>query len=159
MTGIRAVVAMLLFAVSAPAIATATCGVSAPALAFGPYDVFAGTQVTSSSTVSVTCTLVGSAATTVNYTVALSSGSSGTFVQRTMKSGAAALGYNLYSDTTRTTVWGDGTGSAPTVSGTMKLKNSTPVITDDITAYGSVPALQDALVGAYSDNITITVSY
>ena len=157
--GVRVLVALLLYALAAPAVATATCSVSAPALAFGPYDVFAGTQITSSTTISVTCTLVGSSATTVDYTVALSSGFSGTFSPRTMKSGAAALSYNLYKDSTRTTVWGDGTGITQTVIGQMKLKNSNPSQTDNITAYGSVPALQDAAVGVYSDSVTITVTY
>jgi spore coat protein U-like protein len=159
MIGVRALVAMLLLVVAAPAIAAVSCSVSAPNVSFGSYDVFAGSQITSTTTISVTCTLTGNATTTVNYAIALSPGLSNTFVQRTMKSGANALGYNLYSNSTRTTVWGDGSGAAPTVSGSMTLTKSARTNTDSPTAYGSVPALQDVGVGAYSDSITITVSY
>ena len=156
---VRALVAVLLLVVAAPAIAAVSCSVSAPNVSFGSYDVFAGSQITSTTTISVTCTLTGNATTTVNYAIALSPGLSNTFVQRTMKSGANALGYNLYSNSTRTTVWGDGSGAAPTVSGSMTLTKSARINTDSPTAYGSVPALQDVGVGAYSDSITITVSY
>ena len=158
--GVRALVAVLLSVVAAPVIAagTVSCSVSATALSFGSYDVFAAGPITSTTTLSVTCTLTAGGATTVNYAVALSSGF-GTFVQRTMKSGAVVLNYNLYSNSTRTTVWGDGTGSAPTVMGSNQVKPATPTFTDNFTVYGSVPALQDAAVGAYSDNITITLTY
>ena len=161
--GVRALVAVLLSVVAAPVIAagTVSCSVSATGLSFGSYDVFAAGAITSTTTLSVTCTLTSGGATTVNYVVALAPGSSGTFVQRQMKNGGNALGYNLYSDPARTTVWGDGTGSAPTVSGMpMTLKPPTPSTkTDNFTVYGNVPALQDAAVGAYSDNITITLTY
>jgi spore coat protein U-like protein len=161
--GVRALVAVLLSVVAAPAIAagTVSCSVSAAALSFGSYDVFAASPITSTTTLSVTCTLTSGGATTVTYVVALSSGSSNTFVQRQMKNGANALGYNLYSDSARTTVWGDGTGGTQTVSQPqpMQLKPPTPVLTDNFTVYGNVPALQDVAVGAYSDNITITLTY
>jgi spore coat protein U-like protein len=158
---VLALVAMLLLVVAAPVVAgTVSCSVSAPNVSFGSYDVFAGSQITSTTTISVRCTMTGGGGNTdVSYVIALSPGLSNTFVQRTMKSGANALGYNLYSNSTRTTVWGDGTGAAPTVSGSMTLKNNAPTHTDSPTVYGSVPALQDVGVGAYSDNVTITVTY
>jgi spore coat protein U-like protein len=156
---VGAVVGLLLLAVAAPAAGVVSCGVSATGIGFGTYNVFAAGPMTSTTTVSVTCTLLSGAATTVNYDIALSPGLSNTFVQRTMKNGANALGYNLYSNSARTTVWGDGTGGAPTVSGSFKLKASARTLTDNVTAYGSVPALQDVAVGAYSDSITVTVSY
>jgi spore coat protein U-like protein len=159
--GVRALVAVLLWVVAAPVIAagTVSCSVSATGLSFGSYDVFAASPITSTTTLSVTCTLTAGGTTTVNYAIALSPGSSSTFVQRQMKNGGNALGYNLYSDSARTTVWGDGTGSTQTVSGSMQVKPATPTLTNNFTVYGSVPALQDAAVGAYSDNITITLTY
>lgn len=158
--GIRALVAMLLLVVAAPVVAgTVSCSVSATGVSFGGYDVFAASQITSTTTISVTCTLQSGGTTTVNYAIALAPGSSSTFVQRQMKNGGNALGYNLYSDSARTTVWGDGTGSTQTVPGSMRVKPATPTLTDNFTGYGSVPALQDVGVGAYSDNITITVTY
>jgi spore coat protein U-like protein len=157
--GVRAFVAMLLWVVAAPAVAQVSCSVSAPNISFGSYDVFAGSPITSTTTISVTCTLTGNGTETFDYAIALSPGLSNSFVQRTMTSGANALGYNLYSNSTRTTVWGDGSGAAPAVSGSMTLKKNAPTHTDSPTVYGSVPALQDVGVGAYADNITIIVSY
>jgi spore coat protein U-like protein len=157
--GVRALVAMLLLMVAAPVAGTVSCSVSATGISFGSYDVFAASPITSTTTISVTCTLQSGGATTVNYAIALAPGASNTFVQRQMKNGVNALGYNLYSDSARTTVWGDGTGSTQTVSGSMRVKPSTPTLTNNFTGYGSVPALQDVGVGAYSDNITITVTY
>ena len=155
---VRALVAVLLFAVAAPAVAAVTCTISAPALAFGAYDVFAGAQITSTTTISVTCTLTGAVNTTVPYTVSLSTGL-GTFVQRTMTSGVNVLNYNLYTTVARTTVWGDGTGSTATVAGSLALTTAARVKTGTHTVFGAVPALQDAKVGVYADNVTMTVTY
>ena len=76
-----------------------------------------------------------------------------------MKSGANTLGYNLYTANTYSVVWGDGTGSTSTVTGTMVLNSPNPSGTSQSTVYGQIPALQDAAVGSYSDNITVTVTY
>jgi spore coat protein U-like protein len=156
---LRAFVAVLLCAVAAPAAASVSCSLSAPAMAFGPYDVFAGTAITSSSTISVTCTLTGNVTTTVNGSLALSTGASGTYVQRTMKSGANSLGYNLYTSAALTTVWGDGTGGTQVVSGSLTLTSASRVQSVTVDVFGSVPALQDAKVGVYADNVTMTVTY
>jgi spore coat protein U-like protein len=156
---IRVFVAALLFAVAAPVAAAVTCTLSAPAMAFGPYDVFAATQITSSSTITITCTLTGNVNTTINGSLALSTGSSGTYVQRTMKSGVNALGYNLYTSAALTTVWGDGTGATQVITGSLTLTTASRVQTVTIDAFGAVPALQDAKVGVYNDNVTMTVTY
>ncbi len=156
---VRALVGVLLFAVAAPAVAAVTCTISAPAIAFGAYDVFAGSPITSTTIISVTCTLTGNVNTTVPYTVALSTGLSATYVQRTMKSGVNALGYNLYTTAGMTTVWGNGTGSTVTVAGSLALTTAARVKTGTHTVFGAVPALQDAQVGVYADNITMTVTY
>ena len=158
--GVRALVAVLLLVVAAPAVAgTVSCSVSAPNVSFGSYDVFAGSPITSTTTISVTCTLTGHGTENFDYAIALSPGLSNSFDQGTMTRGANALGYNLYSNSTRTTVWGDGSGAAPTVSGSMTLTRFARTKTDSPPVYGSVPALQDVGVGAYSDNITIIVTY
>jgi spore coat protein U-like protein len=155
----RALVAVVLSAAAAPSLAAVTCTISAPALAFGAYDVFAGTLITSTTVISVTCTLTGAVNTTVPYTVSLSTGSSATYVQRTMKSGLNTLGYNLYTTVGRTTVWGDGTGATATVGGSLSLTTGTRSRTGTSTVFGAVPALQDSKVGVYADNITMTVTY
>jgi spore coat protein U-like protein len=57
-------------------------------------------------------------------------------------------------------VWGNGTGSTSTVSGTERLTNATPSRTNTHTVYGQIPPLQDVAVASnYLDNITVTVTY
>ncbi len=151
----------LCLCLAANAFATPSCSVSTPGLAFGSYDVFAATVTNGSGTISVTCDLnppPNSA--TVNYTISLSTGSSNSFVQRKMYSGANPLGYNLYTSNTYAVVWGDGTGSTQTISGSMRLRSANPSQTNKQTVYGQIPALQDAAVGNnYLDNVTVTVTY
>ncbi len=155
------VIALGFCLLSKGASAAFTCGISTPGLSFGSYDVFAGSAVNGTGTLSVTCSLIAPANSgNVSYVISLSTGSSNSFVQRKMFSGANPLLYNLYTSNTYSVVWGDGTGSTQTISGTMKLKKSTnPSQTVMQTVYGQIPALQDAAVGGYSDNVTATVSF
>ncbi|HXS20313.1 MAG TPA: spore coat protein U domain-containing protein, partial [Steroidobacteraceae bacterium] len=84
------------------------------------------------------------------YTVSMSAGS-GTLTSRVMKSGGSQLDYNLYTNSTHTTIWGDGT------SGTVKVSATSLGAT--YTVYGLIPALQNVPVGSYSDTVTVTVTY
>ena len=140
----------------------ATCSVSTPGLAFGSYDVYAAGATNGTGTLSITCSKVVGDPNTVNisYTISLATGSSGSYVQRQMKSGTNFLGYNLYTSNTHSVVWGNGTGSTSTVSGTERLTNATPSRTNTHTVYGQIPPLQDVAVASnYLDNITVTVTY
>lgn len=124
----------------------AGCTVSTAGLNFGTYDVFSTLNDDITATINVDCPS-GTA-----YSILLSSGS-GTFAARTLTTVGGALSYNLYLDPTRLTIWGDGTGSTGTVSGTGTGANvGTPV-------YGRIPAGQNVAVGSYSDLITVTVTF
>jgi spore coat protein U-like protein len=70
-----------------------------------------------------------------------------------MKSGSNSIGYQLYSDTGHSTVWGDGTNTSSTVSGTGSGSTQT------LNIYGAVPSLAGAVPGSYTDTVTVTVSY
>jgi spore coat protein U-like protein len=131
----------------------ATCNVSATPLAFGNYTPGAG-AVTNTSTVSVRCTRG------TPFTVALNAGTTtgGTLAQRLMATAANTLQYNLYTTSAYTTIWGDGTGGSSTQAGTGS-GVATPVA---FTAYGRLldsAANQAAVTGAFSDTITVTVTY
>ena len=139
-----------------------TCSVSTAGLAFGPYDVFAAGATNGNATLNVTCQqeVADRGADKIQpYVISLSTGSSSSFVQRTMKNGSNALGYNIYTSNAYSVVWGDGTGSTGTQSGTAVINNGHPVATNSFTAYGRVPALQDVAVGNYTDSITLTITW
>jgi spore coat protein U-like protein len=70
-----------------------------------------------------------------------------------MANGTSTLGYNLYTTSADTTVWGDGTGSTATVAGTGTGSNQT------LTIYGKIPTGENSLSGTYSDTITATITY
>jgi spore coat protein U-like protein len=122
----------------------ANCNVSAIGVAFGSYNVFSSTATDITGSVSVTCNR------TTPYTIALSTGS-GTYSSRSLKNGTNVLSYNLFVDVTRLTIWGDGSGGTQTVSGSST--NAT------FTVYGRIAARQNVKVGAYTDSITVTVTY
>lgn len=130
-----------------------TCSAAAPTLAFPNYTPGLGTQ-TGNTTISVKCTK------NTPFTVALNAGSTtgDTYAQRVMGSGANTLQYNLYTSAAFATVFGDGTGTTATVAGTglgVATANSVQV-------FGQLPdnaTNQAAVPGAYSDTITVTVSY
>ena len=158
---VKVAVTLWLCLIATNAVATASCAVSTPGLNFGTYDVFAAGAINGNATLTVSCDLnppPGNA--DISYTISLSTGSSNSFVQRQMKSGANTFGYNLYTTNAYSVVWGDGTGSTATVSGSMRLKNTNPSQSNTHTVYGQIPALQDVAVASnYQDNVTVTVTY
>jgi spore coat protein U-like protein len=124
------------------------CTISATGVAFGSYSVFAASPTDSTGTVSFSCTLA------VAVTVQLSKGSASTFSPRTLKLGAQALNYNLYLDSTHSTIWGDGTGGTSVYSQSVGA-----LVSQNVTVYGRVPALQNATIGSYSDSVTATIVF
>lgn len=122
----------------------ASCTLSTSGIAFGGYDPLLAHDLDSVAIISVACDE------TTSYSIALSTGS-GTYEQRVMTSGLHRLLYNLYTDATLNTVWGDGTGHSAMVGDTQ--------LTAIHTVYGRVPARQDAYVGVYSDTIVITLTF
>lgn len=123
----------------------ATCSASAGALAFGTYT---GSQVDGAASLSVSCT------STTPYTVSLNpgTGTGATVAVRKMTSGANTLSYTLYSDSGRTTLWGQTIGT-DTVAGTGNGSAQA------ISVYGRVIAGQLPVPALYSDTVTATITY
>ena len=142
--------------------AAVTCTMSTPGIAFGGYDVYTAGVTNGNGTLTLRCSLDAgeNGSTSVSYKISLSTGSSNSFVQRRMMSGSNALGYNLYTANTYSVVWGDGTGTTATLSGSLTLDNTNPSRSANKTVYGQIPALQDVAVASdYKDNVTVTVTY
>lgn len=137
------IILALSVAVAATPAAAVNCSVDAQAVAFGSYDPLGPAATDGVGNVHVVCDAGTS------FTVALDGGF-GTIDDRTMTSGADALHYNLYSNASRTAVWGDGNGASDvSASGT----------TVDLPVYGRIPGLQNVPVGTYLDTIAVTVTF
>lgn len=150
----------------APALALgfATCSVSANGVVFGAYDPFRDDPLDSSGSVTFRCTSTVALLSLriVSFEVQLSSGNSGSFMPRAMGSGSNALAYNLYTNPTRSTVWGNKTGGTGVLSGSFRfpaLLTIGSVREASFTAYGRVFSGQLVPAGSYSDAITVTVLY
>ena len=129
--------------ISTPAVAD--CEASVSLVDFGRLDLEEGGDV--SGEVTVICDEPG------RFSVALSEGR-GSFRLRKMKgSNGSELRYNLFVDSGRRSVWGDGVSS-----GTQTIRGESdgrrPL---SIPVYGTVPPRQSVVAGPYSDNLLVTV--
>ena len=134
-----------------PATASAACTISVTSVSFGSYSVYTTSPDDSTGTITYRC---GNS--DKNITVTVSAGTAGTFSPRTMKQGASDQpSYNLYTDATRATIWGDGT------AGTSFYSKSNPPNGQDtvLTVYGRILAQQDVRVGSYTDTVIATVNF
>jgi spore coat protein U-like protein len=131
-----------------PAYAASSCSFrSVSSVSFGAYDVFSPLANNNGvGSLSIKCT--GGA----NSVITLSTGQSNNYASRVMRSGGNLLNYNLYTSTAHGQVWGDGSGGS-SVAATVNNGTST------LNVFGQIPAGQDAAVGIYTDNITVTVNF
>lgn len=134
-----------------------TCEVSATSVDFGIYDPLSGSETQSTGEIEVTCSLAELAEVLVEYEIKLSTGGSGTYFPREMESGASILEYQLYTDSSRTTVWGDGSEGTSTVTDGYLLEVLSETRTYPV--YGSIPPDQMVAAGTYGDTITVTLEY
>lgn len=133
----------------------ASCDVSTVSVAFGNYSPLSGASRESTGSVRVSCNEALSGV--VSYAITLGRGT-GSYASRSMLSGGHALGYNLFQDSARTLVWGDGTGGS-TVVGDSYTMTSSPT-TRTYPVYGRIPGGQThAQVGTYVDTIMVTVTF
>jgi spore coat protein U-like protein len=127
---------------------TASCVInSASTLNFGSSGVLSA-NIDQTSTLQVQCT------NTTPYNIGMNAGTGtgATVAVRKMTSGGNTINYTLYSDSGRTTVWGNTVGTdtiAATGSGAAQ----------SYTVYGRVPAQTTPTPAAYTDTITVTVTY
>lgn len=126
------------------------CVISANPLALGTFD---GTNdLTVSSSVVVRCT------NGTTYNVDLSKGASPDYAARTMSNGTDQLVYNLYTDTTYASVWGDGSTGTVRVTGT----GTGFATATNLTVAGRLQALSNTGpvgAGTYTDTIIASIIY
>jgi spore coat protein U-like protein len=156
---VAALIASLCASIHSQAATTVNCTASASGIAFGIYNPLNAVSDASTGTLKVTCNGSGTGSASVTLAVTLSTGMSGSFATRKMFSGANALNYNIYWSTAYNQIVGDGTGGsfAGTAGPFTVIAGGNNNATG--TFYGLIPASQDAAPGAYSDVITVTVTY
>jgi spore coat protein U-like protein len=136
--------------VARPAAAAMNCSISLSPFSFGVYVPGDAIPLDVTGQVGVRCT--GSTGT---FVAKISAGGSGTFTQRQMLSGPFQLGYNFYLNSSRTVVWGDGTGGSQVTGG--KAQPGQQIFA--LPVYGRVFPGQSVGAGSYSDNVLVTIVF
>ncbi len=133
-----------------PSRVLANCTISSiSGLNFGAYSSFDAAPTDATGQFIFTCTNVQGP-----VTIRLSTGAANSFTPRQMTLGTARLNYNLYIDTARTQIWGDGTGGSSLR--TLTPVNNGPTALD---IFGRIPPRQFIPAGNYADIITITIQF
>ena len=125
-----------------------TCSISATALAFGSL-------VTTSSNTDVNATVTVNCSNTLPYTVGIDDGAFAGAVgthPRQMNSGGSRLGYQVYTDAGHTTIFDN-------VGGTNIVSLNGTGLAAPFTVFGRLPIQATPAFGAYTDTLTVTVSY
>ena len=139
--------------------AAVTCTVTATGPAFGIYNPLSGAPLLANGQVTASCTLTGTASTSVSLVSSYSIGSGSSYANRSMVSGTSLLGYNLYYDAAYSQIRGNGTGGSQTGGATFNLTSTNPTQSVNAVIYGRVPAGQDVAPGSYLDTIVVTFTY
>ena len=124
------------------------CGVSSTPLSFGTYRVSNSSPLDSTAEITLDC----NGNRTVN--IRISAGSHGQYAERKMAAlgGTDRLAYQVYTDQTRQTPWGNGSQGTQIV--TVSIHQ-----TGKVTAYARIPARQQVSAGTYTDQLTVTISF
>lgn len=129
-----------------------TCTISATALAFGSL-------VTTSSNTDVNSTVTVNCSNTLPYTVGIDDGAFAGAVgthPRQMNSGGNRLGYQVYTDVAGGTIFDNNVGAG---AGINIISGTGSGSAANITVFGRLPTQATPAFGAYTDTLTVTVSY
>jgi spore coat protein U-like protein len=127
------------------------CTITTVPVSFTNYDRAMASPADATGFVRVTCDPG------IPFTVRLDPGqhSGNTFTPRKMRHSTHGddIEYNLFRDSARTEIWGDGTSSTFVQIGVGTGAESS------FTVYGRIPPRQNVRVGFYGDSITVTVAW
>lgn len=140
------------------AVSISSCSITTPpSLSFGTYNPLSTGDDTATAQFTISCTVIGSGG-SVSAILSASIGSGTSYSTRVLKSGINTLTYNIYRDTSRTQILGDGSSSTYTLASSSWTNSGTQNWQTNV--YGKIPKNQYNVVpGNYSDSITWTVTY
>jgi spore coat protein U-like protein len=137
--------------ISLSASVPANCTINTSPIAFGAYYTDSGT--TASPGILLNCTNGATATITLGQGANADSGSSDAAPLRRLSNGSGSyLAYQIYSDPSYTTVWGNTAGTGVSYTGTGYSDT-------DTTIYVKIESGQNATVGNYTDTVVATVTY
>jgi len=138
-----------------PLSSQAVCTLGVTNVAFGTYSSANLAPLDATGNIGISCD--GIAGQSISYTVAINTGSSGSFVSRKMIYGPYALNYNFYLNAAHTTIWGDGNvGTGILTDGYASIAGTN---VKNYAVYGRIPAGQPVAPGAYNDSLVVTLTY
>lgn len=147
---LRLLSVVLLAAIPVTQALAANCSVSADSMDFGTYEPMSRSNLNGVANIRADCR--GGRTTVV---VRLSPGRSGVSTNRYMTSGSDLLYYNLFTNASRTVIWGDGSAGTSLVS--RSKGNGRRRF--EFMVYGRIFGSQDAVPGFYTDDIVVTVTF
>ena len=131
-----------------------SCSINSNPMTFGTYDgvvANASSALNATATVISTCTSGAAALITMNAGNSAGSGSDDVPVRRMSSEAGDYLVYQVYSDVSRKTVWGNTVPTGVALAGTG--------LPQSHIVYGSIPSAQMVPEGDYSDQIVVTITY
>ena len=137
---------------AAPASGQVFCRIDADELNFGTYSSLSPAPETANAAILVRC--IGPDA-LGSPRVTLTTGGSGSFLDRRMRQGGAELSYNLYTDPSRRFVAGD--GSASTIA--LPAPRTRAAGRARFVIFASIPPGQRVPAGSYSDSVLVVVAF
>lgn len=131
-----------------------SCSMNISPMTFGVYDgvvANASAALKATATVISSCTSGAAALITMNTGNFAGSGSDDTPVRRMTSGTGDYLVYQVYSDVSQETVWGNTASTGVALTGTG--------LPQSHIVYGSIPSAQMVPEGDYSDQIVVTITY
>ena len=131
-----------------------SCSIDTTPMTFGTYDgvvANASTALKATATVNSSCTSGAAALITMNAGNSAGSGSDDVPVRRLASEAGDYLVYQVYSDVSRETVWGNTTPTGVALTGTGSPQTHK--------VYGIIPSAQMVPEGDYNDQIIVTITY
>lgn len=128
--------------------AVSLCTIDSSGIEFGIYDPLDPAPLDATGGLTYTCSAH------MVVVIAMTTGVGGSF-DRMMAGGADKLSYNLYLDSARTKVWGDGSLGTATYVDLDPPKDSAV----GVPVYGRIPGRQSVAEGRYTDNLMVVMIF
>lgn len=149
-----AIVASVAILSSAPA--SGACSVTAAPIAFGAYNGVTKAEVQTTTSVTVQC---NDLLLNTSFTVGVSPGQSGNATARYLVNGPYKLTYQVYADSARTRIAGDGSAGTISPTGSVAAIAGIGTTSSSVLLYPVIMSGQSPAPGAYTDSLTVLISY